>query len=137
MDTRMKQPRFQALLLSVFALIAAALAVVGVYGLTAHTVARRVHEIGVRLSLGAQRRDIARLIAGQIGRAIAIGGLVGLGGALSLSRFLGAMLFGVGPTDPATLAGASALLVVLALAAAWIPARGAARLDPLAALRTE
>ncbi len=136
-DARIKQPRFQALLLSVFAVIALMLAAVGVYGLTAGAVEQRVHEIGVRLSLGAQRSDIARLIVGQITGATVVGAVAGLAGAALLSRFLRTMLFGVTATDPATLAGACVLLVALALAAAWIPARRAARLDPLAALRAD
>lgn len=137
LDARIKQPRFQALLLSTFAAFALALAAIGVYGLTANAVERRVHEIGVRLSLGAQRADIARLIVRQIGWATAGGAVAGLAGAVVLSRFLRSLLYGVAPTDPATLAGACALLVALALAAAWIPARRAARLDPLVALRAE
>jgi ABC-type antimicrobial peptide transport system permease subunit len=102
--------------------------------LTAHAVEQRVHEIGVRLSLGADRGDIVRLIVGQAGRATAVGAVAGLAGAVLLSRFLRTLLFGVAPTDPTTLAGAVALLVVLALLAAWVPARRAARLDPVAAL---
>jgi putative ABC transport system permease protein len=137
MEGRIKGPRFQALLLSIFALIAVALTSIGVYGMTAYAVEQRVHEIGVRLSLGADRGDIVRLIVGQAGRATAVGAVAGSGGAVLLSRFLRTLLFGVAPTDPTTLVGAAALLVVLALLAAWVPARRAARLDPLTALRAD
>jgi putative ABC transport system permease protein len=135
--SQVKQPRFQALLLSLFAFIAVMLAAIGVYGLTAYSVEQRVHEIGVRLSLGARPDDISRLLVGQIGRATAVGAVAGLLGAVLLSRFLQTLLFGVAPTDPVTLVVACLLLAALSLLAAWIPARRAARLDPLTALRAD
>ena len=134
---QVKQPRFQALLLSLFAFIAVMLAAIGVYGLTAYSVEQRVHEIGVRLSLGARPDDISRLLVGQIGRATAVGAVAGLLGAVLLSRFLRTLLFGVAPTDPVTLVVACLMLVALSLLAAWIPARRASHMDPLAALRAE
>jgi putative ABC transport system permease protein len=134
---QVKQPRFQALLLSLFAFIAVMLAAIGVYGLTAYSVEQRVHEIGVRLSLGARPDDISRLLVGQIGRATAVGAVAGLLGAVLLSRFLQTLLFGVAPTDPVTLVVACLVLAALSLLAAWVPARRAARLDPLTALRAD
>jgi putative ABC transport system permease protein len=134
---QVKQPRFQALLLSFFAFIAVMLAAIGVYGLTAYSVEQRVHEIGVRLSLGARPDDISRLLVGQIGRATAVGAIAGLLGAVLLSRFLQTLLFGVAPTDPLTLVVACLVLAAISLLAAWIPARRASHMDPLAALRAE
>jgi ABC-type antimicrobial peptide transport system permease subunit len=100
-------------------------------------VEQRVHEIGVRLSLGARPDDISRLLVGQIGRATAVGAVAGLLGAVLLSRFLQTLLFGIAPTDPVTLVVACLMLVALSLLAAWIPARRASHMDPLAALRAE
>jgi predicted permease len=130
-------PRFQALLLSFFALTGLVMAMVGLYGLTAFLAAQRTHEIGIRMALGADRADMLRLIAGEGIRLIAIGGLAGMVVALSVSRLLKSLLFGVGSHDPATLSAVAALLALVALVATLIPARKAMRVDPAVALRAE
>jgi len=130
-------PRFQAVLLSVFALTGLIMAMVGLYGLTAFLATQRTHEIGIRMALGADRADVLRLIAWEGIRLIAFGGLIGMAVALSLSRLLQSLLFGVGAHDPATLGAVAALLALVALAATLIPARKAMRVDPSVALRAE
>ncbi len=129
--------RFRMLLVGLFALLALALATVGVYGVVMTTVSQRTHEIGIRLALGAQRRDVMKLVLGQ-GALLAIGGVaVGVCAALWLVRYASALLFGVTPTDPFTFCCASIMLVIVSLLAAWIPARRAMRVDPMVALRHE
>jgi predicted permease len=130
-------PRFQAVLLGFFALTGLVMAMVGLYGLTAFLATQRTHEIGIRMALGADRADVMRLIAWEGIRLIVIGGLVGMAVALSLSRLLQSLLFGVGAHDPTTLAAVTALLALVALAATLIPARRAMRVDPAEALRAE
>ena len=130
-------PRFQAVLLSFFALTGLVMAMVGLYGLTAFLATQRTHEIGIRMALGADRADVMRLIAWEGIRLIAFGGLVGMAVALSLSRLLQSLLFGVGAHDPMTLAAVTSLLALVALAATLIPARKAMRVDPAVALRAE
>jgi putative ABC transport system permease protein len=131
------QPRFQLLLLSVFAAIAVALAMIGVYGVLAYAVTQQRQEIGVRVALGAQARDVMRLIVRE-GLLLAVAGTsIGLVAAFALTRAVRSLLFEVTPTDPATLALASVLLLIVALAASVLPARRAVRLDPVAALRWE
>ena len=129
--------RFSLTLLSTFALLSLVLAAVGVYGVIAYAVARRTHEIGIRMALGAGRRDVLRLLVGQGMRLVTVGILAGLGGAWGLTRLMKSLLFNVSATDPMTFAGAAALLVVVALLACYVPARRATRLDPLTALRHE
>ena len=129
------QARFSALLLTVFAAAALALAAIGIYGVISFAVAQRTREIGIRVALGADRAAVLRLIIGQ-GAAVAVTGLVvGLVAALAATRVLGALLFDVTPTDPLTMVTVVVLLAVAALVACWIPARRAARLQPAAALR--
>jgi putative ABC transport system permease protein len=130
-------PRFRALLLSIFAGIAVLLASVGVYGVMACSVAQRTQEIGIRLALGAGRRDVFRLLIGQGMRLTAAGVVIGLAGAAVLTRLLQRQLFAVRATDPATLAAGTLLLGLVALLACCIPARRATRVDPLTALRDE
>ncbi len=131
------QPRFEMLLFAVFAVVALVLAAVGIYGVMSYSVARRTHEIGIRISLGAARTDVLLLIIRQ-GLILALAGTgVGLISALMLARLMTKLLYGVAPTDPATFAGVAALLIVVALLACYIPARRAMRVDPMVALRHE
>jgi putative ABC transport system permease protein len=129
--------RFQAALLLLFAGVALALAVVGVYGVISYAVAQRTPEIGLRLALGAQRHNILSLTMARASRPILAGLAVGLAGALAASRLLTSLLFEVKPSDPATFALVAALLGVVALGACLIPARRATRVDPMVALRYE
>jgi len=129
--------RFNTLLLSIFAGIATILAAIGIYGVISYLVTRRTHEIGVRLALGAEARNILALIVGR-GLLLAIFGVViGLAGALAVTRVLAKMLFGVTTTDPTTFVGVSALLIGIVLVACYVPARRAMRVDPMIALRYE
>ncbi len=130
-------PRFRTLLLGIFAGLAVILAMAGVYGVMAYTVGQRSGEIGLRMALGADAGDVLRLVLRQ-GLMLAAAGLaIGLAGAAAAARLIESMLFEVKPNDPATYAGVAVLLGVVALAANYIPARRAARIDPLAALREE
>jgi predicted permease len=129
--------RFNALLTGVFAVVALLLASVGIFGVLNYTVAQRTQEIGLRVALGAQTRDVLRLVVGQGVRVIALGVVIGLAASLALTRVLAGMLFGVTPTDPITFIGVSFLLVSVALLACYLPARRATKVDPLVALRSE
>jgi putative ABC transport system permease protein len=117
--------------------IALALAVVGVYGVMAHMVTQRTHEIGVRMALGATRRDVLTLAVGQTAILTAIGVSVGIALSFALGRLIEAGLLGVTPSDPRIVGGLAAILVLAALAAGYLPARRAASIDPMVALRTE
>jgi putative ABC transport system permease protein len=128
---------FRTLLLALFAALAVALAAIGVFGVMAYSVSQRTHEIGVRVAVGARPRDIIALAVGQGMFMAAIGLGIGIAGAASLTRFLSSFLYDVKPTDFPTFAGASLLLAGTALLACYIPARRAARVDPLAALRND
>jgi len=129
--------RVVGVLANVFGLIGLALTALGIYGLVSYTVNQRMREIGVRVALGAQRRDIFKLVIGHGLRLALLGVAVGLALSFGLTRALSALLFGVSATDPATYLGISSLLVLVALAASFIPARKATRTDPLVALRHE
>ncbi len=131
------QPRFQAVLLAGFAGIALLLATIGIYGVTAHAVGQRTQEVGIRMAMGAARRDVLILLIAQHLRPALIGLVLGLVGALVLSRSLQSLLFGVRATDPLTFTLVGVVLVLVAGAACWIPARRATRIDPLTALRWE
>jgi putative ABC transport system permease protein len=129
--------RFMMLLLSVFAALALVLAAVGIYGVMAYFAARRIHEIGVRLALGAQPRDVIGLVLRR-GMGLALGGVgLGLATSVALTRVLHSVLFEVSATDPFAFAGTTALLALVALTACYLPARRAARGDPIEALRHE
>jgi putative ABC transport system permease protein len=120
-----------------FGALALVLAAIGIYAVLAYSVARRTHEIGVRLALGARSADVVRLVLAQGLRVTGVGVLVGNMGSLLLTRFIRSLLYGVTPTDPATFAGVLLLLAGVALVASFLPARRATRVDPIVALRYE
>jgi putative ABC transport system permease protein len=129
--------RFSMLLLAVFAAIGLTLALVGVYGVMSYSVTLRLHEIGVRMALGAERRDVLNLVLGNAVKLAGIGLAAGFVLSLLISRWLAQVVFGVSSTDPATFISVFALLAIAALAAGYIPARRAALVDPATALREE
>ena len=136
-DDSLKERRFNLFLLGLFAAIALLLATVGIYGSISYMARQRTNEIGVRIALGAQSKDVLKLIVGQ-GLGLALAGVViGLLGAFLLTRTISGLLFGVGPTDPLTFVAISLLLLATACVASWIPARRATKVDPLVALRNE
>ena len=130
-----EQPRVSLALFAAFATLALVIAVVGLYGVLSHAVALRTREIGLRMALGARRGQIAQLVTRQAVRLVGLGLVLGVVGAVGLSRFLGALLVDVSPTDPVTLAVVVATLVLVAGFAAAIPTRRASSVDPLVALR--
>ena len=131
------RPRFNALLLTIFAGIALLLTAIGIYGVMAYSVSQRTNEIGIRIALGAARSNIFRLIVGQAMMLLGISLLIGLAGAFAATRLLSTMLYGVGMWDPLTFGGIVLVISVVAFLAAWLPARRASKIDPIIALRTE
>jgi len=129
--------RFMMVLLGVFAASALLLAIIGMYGVLSYIVGLRTHEIGVRIALGARRGDILRLILGGAGALTAVGVTLGLVAAFGLTRLMGSLLYGVEPLDPVTFAIVPGLVIAVTLLASYIPARRAATVDPMSALRSE
>jgi putative ABC transport system permease protein len=129
--------RFQTGLLGSFAGLAVLLAMVGIYSVVAYSVAQRTHELGVRMALGAQQADVLKLVLGQGMALTLLGVATGLAGAAALTRLLSGLLHGVRPGDPATFLGVPLVFGAVALAASYIPARRATRVDPITALRYE
>ena len=130
-------PRFQAILLLVFAGLAVALAMIGVYGIVSYSISQRTNELGIRIALGARAADVVRLVLREAFVLAAIALLLGLAGSIALSRVLQSLLFEVTPTDPVTLASVCFLVLAVTALAAVLPARRATRIDPLVALRYE
>lgn len=133
----LRRERMIAELSGAFGVLALVLACIGLYGLLSYEVSRRTREIGIRMALGAERRDVLRLVLGQGFVLAVVGAIVGVAAALALTRFLSSLLFGIKSSDPATFTAIAVLLVLVALAASYIPARRATRVDPMVALRYE
>jgi len=136
-DEILSSERLFAALTGAFGFLALILACIGIYGIMAYTVARRINEIGIRMALGAQAGQILRMVLGEASCLAVFGIAIGLGAALWLTRFLETLLYGLKPSDPATLIGAALLLLATAVAAGWVPAWRASRVQPMEALRHE
>jgi len=132
-----ERPRFSAAILSAFAVVALLLTAAGIYGVVALLVSQRTQEIGIRIALGATPRSVIKMMLGQAYMWIGVGSVAGILGSLVAARWIGSLLFGIQANDPATLAEAAALILVVALLGAWVPARRAAKVDPTVALRYE
>jgi putative ABC transport system permease protein len=128
-------PRFAFLMMTLFATIGLVLVTIGVYSVIAYAISRQTHEIGIRMALGASRSDVLKLVVRMGARLVLTGLAIGLAVSLALSRVIASQLWGVSPYDPATLVSVAAVLLLTGLAASWIPARRATRVDPLVALR--
>jgi predicted permease len=137
LDRSLAPQRFNLFLLGLFAVIALALAAIGIYGVLAFSISRRTHEIGIRLALGAHPRQILRLVGWQGMRLVTLGLILGLSASFVLTRLMASLLYAVSPTDPLTFVSAAILLAFVALLACYIPARRAMRVDPMVALRYE
>ena len=136
-DRMLLQPRYNTFLMSTFALLALVLTAVGIYGSIAYTVALRTHEIGIRMAVGAQRRDVLRLVLGRGLKSALIGSVIGIAAAAAASRFLSSLLYGVRAVDPLTLISVSVVLTAVAIGACYVPAQRAMRVDPMVSLRHE
>jgi putative ABC transport system permease protein len=136
-DEDIARPRFSMFLLGIFAATALLLAAIGIYGVMSYAVTQRTREIGIRVALGALRGDVLRMVAGRAFALACAGVVCGMAGAFALTRLMKSLLFGVSPTDGTTFAAVAALLVLVALAASYIPARRAAKVDPVITLRYE
>src|SRR5262249_50915288 len=137
LDTSMARQRVSMIIFVVFAAVALTLASVGLYGVVAHAVTERTHEIGVRMALGAEARHVLALVVRQGISMAVVGAAIGVAGAVAVSRWIEGLLFGVTPTDPATFASVVATLLAVAAVACYIPAWRATRVDPTTALRAE
>ena len=131
------EPRFRTLLVGLFGIVALLLATIGIYGVISYSVSRRRHEIGIRLSLGADRRDVVKLVVGE-GMFLALtGAAIGLVGAFALTRVISSLLYKVSATDPVIFGVVTTVLTAVAFLACYIPARRATKVDPMTALRQE
>jgi ABC-type antimicrobial peptide transport system permease subunit len=137
MASSVAAPKFNTFVLGLFAFLALFLAAIGIYGVLAYAVAQQSHEIGIRMALGAQRRDVMRLILVR-GARLALAGLaIGTLAAFGLTRLMASLLYGISASDPLTFAAVATVLLAVALAACYVPARRAMRVDPMVALRYE
>jgi ABC-type antimicrobial peptide transport system permease subunit len=136
-DRSLQRERFVAQLGSFFGLFALLLAAMGLYGVMSYAISQRTREIGIRLALGAQRAQISWLVLRETMLLVAVGGVIGLGGAIVFTRFVASLLFGLQPTDPVTITCAALVMLTVASLAVWLPARRATRIEPMAALREE
>jgi ABC-type antimicrobial peptide transport system permease subunit len=132
-----ERPRFNAALLSFFAIVGLLLTALGIYGVVSLLVNQRAQEIGIRMALGATRKNVVGMMVWQASVWIVAGAAAGIAGSLAIARWISSLLFGIRADDPATLAAAVLALVLVAMMAAWIPARRTAKVDPMRALRYE
>jgi putative ABC transport system permease protein len=136
-DQSTSQRRFESFLMSIFAALALMLAVIGIYGVLSSLVSQRTQEIGIRMALGAQMRDVLAMILSEGFLLVAVGVAIGVTGGIALSRYLSSLFFGVSPASPATYLEVSLLMLGIALIACFLPAARAARVNPMTALRYE
>jgi ABC-type antimicrobial peptide transport system permease subunit len=136
-DQSLLQERLVATLSLFFGLLALLLACIGLYGVMSYDVARRTHELGVRMALGAQRSDVISMVLRESMLLVVIGALIGLGSALAATKLISSLLYGLSPTDPLTIELAALLMLAVAALASYLPARRASQVDPMAALRME
>ena len=137
LDEYVERPRFNIVLLGSFAALALVLAVVGIYSVVAYSVSQRTHEIGIRMALGAEKRNVLRMMVGHGAKLAGVGIALGLAGSYAATRVLSSMLYGITAHDAATFVVVPVVLLAVCLAASYIPARRAARVDPMEALRHE